>query len=93
MPRPRRPLARVAAAATVDDHVGVSGSGLDRLRRVAVRRASAATAVLTVPRMTIGTRDGRTWVSWVLPDDGAPSPTSPRDRLRPHWSAAVDPAP
>jgi menaquinone-specific isochorismate synthase len=82
----------VAAAATVDDHVGVSGSGLIAFGALPFDAQSSATAVLTVPRMTIGTRDGRTWVTWVLPDDGAPEPDEPRAiGYGPHWSAAVGP--
>ena len=40
----------VAAAATVDDHVGVSGSGLIAFGALPFDVQSAATAVLTVPR-------------------------------------------
>lgn len=82
----------VAAAATVDDHVGSAGSGLIAFGALPFDAQSSATAVLTVPRMTIGTRESRTWVTWVLPDDGDPEPDEPRAiGYGPHWSAAVGP--
>lgn len=82
----------VAAAAQVDDHVGVPGSGLVAFGALPFDAESAATAVLTVPLLTIGHRDGLTWATWVLPDAGAPDPEAPQTiGYGPHWSAAVGP--
>ncbi len=82
----------VAAAALVDDPVGVPGSGLMAFGALPFDARSAGTAVLTVPQLTIGHRDGRTWASWVLPDAGEPDPNEPRAiGFGPHWSAAVGP--
>lgn len=82
----------VAAGAVIDDHVDVPGSGLIAFGALPFDPRSASTAVLTVPRMTVGTRDGRTWATWVLPEDGAPEPEEPRPiGYGPHWSAAVGP--
>lgn len=82
----------VAAAATVDDHVQAPGTGLVAFGALPFDTQSASPAVLTVPLLTIGSRDGRTWASWVLPDDGASEPDEPRAiGYGPHWSAAVGP--
>ena len=58
----------VVSGAIVDDHVGIPGSGLIAFGALPFDAGSAHTAVLTVPQLTIGHRDGRTWASWVLPD-------------------------
>ncbi len=86
----------VARDAVVDDAVGEPGSGLVAFGALPFDAHSAAPAVLTVPRLTIGHRDDRTWATWVLPDptdDGTqPDPDEPRAiPFGPHWSAAVGP--
>ncbi|MGB4778931.1 isochorismate synthase, partial [Microbacterium sp.] len=82
----------VAAAAQLDDHVGIPGSGLVAFGALPFDPASPAVAVLTVPRLTIGQRGDRTWATWVLPDAGAPDPDEPHPiAYGPHWSAAVGP--
>jgi menaquinone-specific isochorismate synthase len=59
---------RIAAASTVRDEVGRSGSGLVAFGAFAFADQSACTSVLIVPRVVIGRRDG---VSWVTRIDGA----------------------
>ncbi|MBF4561978.1 chorismate-binding protein [Microbacterium sp. VKM Ac-2870] len=82
----------VAANAVVDDHLEQPGSGLVAFGALPFDVRSASSAVLTVPRLTVGSREGRTWASWVLPDDGAPEPDEPRAiPYGRHWSAAVGP--
>ncbi|QRY40229.1 chorismate-binding protein [Microbacterium hominis] len=82
----------VAAAAVVDDHVRAPGTGLIAFGALPFDTQSASSAVLTVPLLTVGSRDGRTWASWVLPEEGAPEPDEPRAvGYGPHWSAAVGP--
>lgn len=82
----------VAANTVVDDHLERPGSGLVAFGALPFDARSASSAVLTVPRLTVGARDGRTWASWVLPDDGAPEPDEPRAiPFGGHWSAAVGP--
>ena len=59
---------RIAAASTVRDEVGRSGTGLVAFGAFAFADESACTSVLIVPRVVIGRRDG---VSWVTRIDGA----------------------
>ncbi|GGI44812.1 menaquinone-specific isochorismate synthase [Agromyces flavus] len=54
---------RLAAAADVDDRVGLPGSGLVAFGAIAFADESAATSVLVVPEIVIGRRDGRAWVT------------------------------
>lgn len=80
----------VAAAAVVDDKVGVPGSGLIAFGAMPFDARSAASAVLIVPELTIGRRGDRTWATWVL--DSASDPDEPQPvAFGPHWSAAVGP--
>jgi menaquinone-specific isochorismate synthase len=58
----------IAAAATVRDEIGLSGSGLIAFGAFAFADDSACTSVLIVPRVVVGRRDG---VSWVTRIDGA----------------------
>lgn len=82
----------IADAAHVDDRVDEPGSGLVAFGALPFDRRSAATATLTVPRLTIGRRGDRCWATWVLPEPGEPEPAAPRPNpFGPHWSAAVGP--
>lgn len=82
----------VAAASVVDDTVQATGSGLVAFGALPFDPHSGASAVLVVPRLVIGHRDGRTWATWVLPDAGEPDPDQPHPvPFGPHWSAAVGP--
>ncbi|HEY2644642.1 MAG TPA: isochorismate synthase [Galbitalea sp.] len=56
---------RVAAAARVDDPIGLPGTGLVALGAFAFADSSAATSVLIVPSIIIGRRDGVSWVTRV----------------------------
>ncbi len=60
---------RIAAASTVRDEVGRSGTGLVAFGAFAFSDESECTSVLIVPRVVVGRRDG---VSWVTRIDGAP---------------------
>lgn len=53
----------LAAAATVDDPVRVRGTGLVAFGAFAFADDSAATSVLVVPRVVIGRRHGRAWLT------------------------------
>jgi len=59
---------RIAAASTVRDEVGLSGSGLVAFGAFAFADDSVHTSALIVPRVVIGRRDG---VCWVTRIDGA----------------------
>lgn len=65
----------VAQQATVDDEVGVPGTGLIAFGAFAFDDASAATSVLIVPRVVVGRRGDDEWVTWVG-DRGALHPTA-----------------
>ncbi|MFF2277837.1 isochorismate synthase MenF [Agromyces sp. NPDC058126] len=53
----------IAAAADIDDRVGLPGTGLVAFGAFAFADESAATSVLIVPELVIGRRDGRAWVT------------------------------
>ncbi len=63
----------VVASATVTDDVSLPGTGLIALGSFAFSEHSAATSVLIVPRVVIGRRDGRSWVTRINAAD-APIP-------------------
>lgn len=82
----------IVADAQIDDHVHAPGTGLVAFGALPFDAQSATTAVLTVPRLAIGHREGRTWATWILPEAGAADPAEPRAiPFGPHWSAAVGP--
>jgi menaquinone-specific isochorismate synthase len=63
----------VAARASVDDEVGVPGSGLIAFGSFAFDDESTDTSVLIVPRIVLGRRDG---VAWITRVDGAATPAA-----------------
>ena len=74
---------QIAAASSVRDEVGRSGSGLVAFGAFAFADDSACASVLIVPKVVIGRRDG---VSWVTRIDGAmdavaASPLGPEFRV------------
>lgn len=86
----------VSDAAEIDDPVGIPGSGLLAFGALPFDTRSSATAILTVPRLTIGHRDGLTWATWILPDsapgEAQPDPDEPQKvGFGPQWSAGVGP--
>lgn len=66
----------VASAARVDDSVGLAGTGLIAFGAFAFDDTSSATSVLIVPRLVLGRRDGRAWLTRV---DGGEEPPAPRE--------------
>jgi menaquinone-specific isochorismate synthase len=63
----------IAAAAQVTDPVRVPGSGLVAFGTFAFADASAATSVLIVPRVIVGRRGGRSWITTISHTDAAPA--------------------
>lgn len=55
----------LCAAATIDDEVRASGSGLVAFGSMAFAADSSSESVLVVPRFVLGHRDGRTWISTI----------------------------
>lgn len=64
----------VLAAATIDDPLGIPGTGLVALGSFAFSEHSAATSVLIVPRVILGRRDGVSWITRVNTDAPVPAP-------------------
>src|SRR5690606_24105747 len=54
---------RTAAATVVDDEVRLPGTGPVAFGSFAFSRASRAGGVLVVPRVVVGRRDGRSWLT------------------------------
>ena len=53
----------LAAMASVDDRVGLPGTGLVAFGAIAFADDSASTSVLVVPSLVLGRREGRAWVT------------------------------
>ncbi|MGO3886068.1 MAG: isochorismate synthase, partial [Mycetocola sp.] len=70
----------LADAATVTDEVGVPGSGLLAFGTFSFDDASAKRSVLIVPKLIIGTAQGRTWVTRIrfASDTGTEPELQPR---------------
>ncbi|MDN3479436.1 chorismate-binding protein [Curtobacterium sp. APC 4022] len=87
---------QVVAAAVVDDPVRLRGSGLVAFGTFAFADDSAATSVLIVPRVVVGRRRGRAWITAIdTTDTPEPLPFTstsvPVPRVGPHVSVALRP--
>lgn len=60
------------ASASIDDTVGVMGSGLVAFGAIAFDAESAATSTLIVPRVIVGQRHDAAWVTTITPAGAAP---------------------
>ncbi|WP_322411440.1 isochorismate synthase [Microbacterium invictum] len=80
----------VAAEARVTDAVRVPGSGLLAFGAFSFTAASAASSVLIVPRVIVGRRGGRGWITVIRTEGEAAVEPFPR-RLGPYWPGAVGP--
>ncbi len=63
----------ISAAATVTDPVDVPGSGLIAFGAISFADASAVPSVLVIPRVVIGHRDGRSWLTRIRFADESPT--------------------
>ena len=61
------------ASATIEDSVNLPGTGMVAFGSIAFAAGSSSESVLIVPKVLIGSRDGRMWLTAV---DGASWPTS-----------------
>lgn len=85
---------RVAGAADVDDAVQLPGTGLIAFGALPFDPRSPSDAILTVPRVVVGRRGGRTWVTRTDPVDAPASDAPPAPAAHgygPHWSATLGP--
>ena len=64
----------IAAAATVDDPLGLPGTGLVALGSFAFADTSMATSVLIVPSIVIGRSSGRHWITRIGVEEIPPAP-------------------
>ncbi len=84
----------IAAAADVDDPVGLPGSGLVAFGSFVFDPQSDRESVLRVPGMIVGRHSGRAWVTRLAFDDTPDEPEPelpPRSPFGPHWSATLGP--
>jgi menaquinone-specific isochorismate synthase len=58
----------VAAAATIDDQVQLPGTGLVAFGSIAFADNSSSASVLIVPKILLGVRDGRAWLTKISTD-------------------------
>lgn len=71
----------LAGRATVDDPLGIQGSGLIAFGTFAFSSRSEAPSVLIVPSLVIGRRDGQAWLTRIrLTDDAQPKTAVPAPR-------------
>lgn len=64
---------RTVAASSVEDPVGLPGTGLVAFATFAFSAASARESTLIVPRQVVGTRGGRSWIT-TISVQGEPEP-------------------
>ena len=73
---------RTAAAMVVRDDVGVPGTGPVAFGSFSFTRGSSAGGTLIVPRVVVGRREGRSWLTVVGPAELSPAPTLAGSRGR-----------
>ncbi|RZI92153.1 MAG: isochorismate synthase [Microbacterium sp.] len=81
----------IAEAAEIDDPVGLPGTGLVAFGALPFDADSQADAVFTVPRVVLGRRGGRTWITHISPAGERPGETPEPAAYGPHWSATLGP--
>ncbi|QIG41217.1 chorismate-binding protein [Microbacterium sp. 4R-513] len=91
-PSPSDTWRAMAAAAEIDDPLGLPGSGLVAFGALAFDARSASMSRLTVPQAILGRRDGRAWITRVR----AVGAELDEPRLEPlpygpYWSATLGP--
>ena len=90
--RPPRPGGGSPPRREVDDPVGLHGTGLVAFGALAFDPRSRATSRLIVPRVIVGRRDGRSWVTRVRSaDDSGDGPDLAAVPYGPYWSATLGP--
>ena len=69
----------LAAMASIDDRVGLPGTGLVAFGAIAFADDSAATSVLVVPSLVLGRREGRDWVTRIALAESGVAGAGPAD--------------
>ncbi|MDW4571786.1 chorismate-binding protein [Microbacterium sp. M3] len=81
----------IAAAAVIDDPVGLPGSGLVAFGTLVFDERSDEASRLVVPQVVVGRHRGRSWVTRIHAS-GAAAPELPeRSAYGPYWSATLGP--
>lgn len=83
----------LAAAASVDDELGIPGTGLVAFGTLVFDPSSQKDSVLVVPSTIVGTRGGRAWITTIssqAPEDAARKTPVARELGAP-WSGSVGP--
>jgi menaquinone-specific isochorismate synthase len=84
---------KLAAAAHIDDPVGLHGTGLVAFGALVFDPRSTASSTLIVPEAIVGVREGRAWVTRIRRLDdatGSPAEVEPQP-YGPYWSATLGP--
>ena len=85
---------RIAAAAEIDDPLGLPGTGLVAFGSFVFDPRSERESILRVPGTIVGRHGGRAWVTRLAfadtPDEPEPD-LPPRSPFGPHWSATLGP--
>ena len=94
----------VAASAEIDDPVGLAGTGLIAFGAFAFDPLSPTPSRLRVPRLVVGRRGGRSWLTRISfvdddadgiddapPDDAAAATLPPPTGYGPYWTATLGP--
>jgi menaquinone-specific isochorismate synthase len=81
----------IAAAAEIDDPLGLPGTGLVAFGALTFDEDSTADSVLIVPDTVIGRRDGRSWITRIRAADAAFAPVPDAVAYAPHWAGRVGP--
>nr|WP_172978288.1 chorismate-binding protein [Microbacterium sp. SYP-A9085] len=85
-----RAWAQLCADATVEDAVGLPGTGMIGFGALTFDERSAASSSIVVPARVIGRRDGRAWLTSIRLHDGDEHRPDPVP-FGPFWSATVGP--
>ncbi len=91
-PSPADAWREIAAAADIDDPVGVHGTGLVAFGALPFDARSRAAGRLVVPQAIVGHRDGRAWITTIRSSAAAATapPIAPVP-YGPYWSATLGP--
>ena len=86
----------LASAASVDDAVGLPGTGLVGFGALTFDEGSNADSVLIVPSMILGKSGGRGWITRIAPEGeelpaDRPDATIDPTPYGPHWAGTVGP--
>ncbi|MDT0158351.1 isochorismate synthase [Microbacterium sp. ARD32] len=81
----------IAAAAEIDDPIGLPGTGLVAFGALTFDEDSAADSILVVPDTVIGRRGGRSWITRIRTAEKDFAPIPEPAPYAPHWAGRVGP--